>query len=45
MIYKMTEQFPQDGKFGTVSQIGRGSISIASNLAEGTSRSTGGGGG
>lgn len=40
LIYKHTDQFPSDEKFGLVSQLRRASISISSNLAEGTSRST-----
>ncbi|MFD2567896.1 four helix bundle protein [Pseudotenacibaculum haliotis] len=40
MIYDITKRFPQEEKFGLSSQIRRASVSIASNLAEGTSRST-----
>lgn len=39
-LYKVTSKFPEEEKFGLVSQIRRSSISIASNLAEGTSRIT-----
>ena len=39
-IYKLTRQFPEKEKFGLVSQMRRCSISISSNIAEGTSRST-----
>lgn len=39
-IYKITSEFPENEKFGLVSQLRRGSISISSNLAEGTSRNT-----
>lgn len=37
-IYKMTNKFLQDEKFGIIMQMRRAAISIASNLAEGTSR-------
>jgi four helix bundle protein len=37
-IYKSTEKFPLDEKFGLVSQMRRSAVSIASNIAEGTSR-------
>lgn len=40
MIYSITKQFPDEEKFGLISQLRRASISIASNLAEGTSRMT-----
>jgi len=39
-IYKLTESFPVVEKFGLVSQLRRASISIVSNIAEGTSRSS-----
>lgn len=39
-IYKVTNNFPSEEKFGLISQLRRASISIASNLAEGTSRKT-----
>lgn len=37
-IYEITNKFPQDEKFGIVSQIRRASISIPSNIAEGATR-------
>ncbi|MBQ4821056.1 four helix bundle protein [Aquimarina sp. MMG016] len=40
LIYKVSDDFPSEEKFGLVSQLRRASISISSNLAEGTSRST-----
>ena len=39
-IYKLSDTFPSTEKFGLISQLRRASISISSNLAEGTSRST-----
>ena len=37
-IYKTTEKFPKDEKFGLTSQIRRVSISVSSNIAEGSTR-------
>lgn len=39
-IYLQTKTFPESEKFGLISQLRRASVSIASNLAEGTSRNT-----
>ncbi|NQX87013.1 MAG: four helix bundle protein [Flavobacteriaceae bacterium] len=39
-IYEITQSFPPEEKFGLISQIRRASISISSNLAQGTSRNT-----
>lgn len=39
-IYSLTSKFPVEEKFGLVSQIRRSAVSVSSNLAEGTSRST-----
>lgn len=39
-IYEITKEFPDDERFGLVSQLRRASISVSSNLAEGTSRNT-----
>lgn len=38
--FKITEEFPTKEKFGLSSQINRAAISIASNIAEGSSRSS-----
>lgn len=39
-VYKITKAFPDEEKYGMVSQIRRASVSIASNIAEGSSRNT-----
>ena len=39
-IYLITREYPDDERFGLISQMRRCSISIASNLAEGTARKT-----
>ena len=40
-IYKISAGFPDSEKFGLTSQIRRASISVSSNIAEGSSRKSG----
>ncbi len=40
-IYGMTAQFPQEELFGLTAQFRRASVSVAANIAEGVSRSSG----
>ena len=39
-IYKITSSFPKAEKFGLVSQLRRASVSVSSNIAEGSSRTS-----
>lgn len=39
-IYQVTTKFPSEEKFGLISQLRRASVSISSNISEGTSRIT-----
>lgn len=41
VVYKATKLFPDDEKFGLISQMRRSSISVSSNLAEGNSKYSG----
>ena len=38
LVYKLTNKFPAEEKFGLTNQIRRATVSIASNLAEGFGR-------
>nr|QNO53812.1 hypothetical protein LLJJBFGJ_00004 [Methanosarcinales archaeon ANME-1 ERB6] len=37
-VYKITQQFPGEEKFGMTSQIRRSAVSVAANIAEGSKR-------
>ena len=39
-VYDLTDQFPKNEEFGLKSQLRRCSVSVASNIAEGSSRSS-----
>ena len=39
-VYTLTKEFPDDEKFGITSQLRRSSMSVCSNIAEGSSRAS-----
>ena len=39
-MYKIAKSFPENEKFGLTNQITRAAVSVASNLAEGSSRTS-----
>lgn len=41
MVYKLTQNFPQQEQYGLISQMRRSSVSVSSNIAEGFGRRTG----
>ncbi len=40
LTYTFTKQFPDDERFGLISQMRRASVSISSNIAEGSARNS-----
>ena len=40
LIYSVTQSFPADERFGLTSQLRRSAVSVSSNIAEGSSRSS-----